>query len=59
MAKFMIDMQVSYSFEVEADDAKHAEELAWEYNYSDDHSAYQGVYSIDVEEMEDEEDGDE
>jgi hypothetical protein len=59
MAKFMIDMQVSYSFEVEAEDAKEAEELAWDYNYSDDHSAYQGVYSIDVEEMEDEEDGDE
>lgn len=59
MARFMIDMQVSYSFEVEADDANQAEELAWDYDYTEDSGAYQGVYSIDVEEMEDEEDGDE
>jgi hypothetical protein len=63
MARFTIDMRVDYSFEIEADSAEEAERLAWEYNYSDDHTAYQGVYSIDVEQLEeddeDEEDDDE
>jgi hypothetical protein len=58
MAKWQIDMRVDYSFEIEAETAEEAERLAWEYNYSDDPMAYQGVYSIDVEEIEETEEGD-
>jgi hypothetical protein len=56
MAKWQIDMRVDYSFEIEAETADEAERLAWEYNYSDDQMAYQGVYSIDVEEIDEPED---
>jgi hypothetical protein len=59
MAKWQIDMQVEYSFEIEAETAEEAERLAWEYNYSDDQMAYQGVYSIDVEEIEEPEEDEE
>lgn len=56
MARWQIDMRVDYSFEIEAETAKEAEELAWTYNYSEDFGAYQGVYSIDVEEIDEPED---
>ena len=59
MARWQIDMQVEYSFEIEAETAKEAEELAWTYNYSEDFGAYQGVYSIDVEEIEEPEEDEE
>ena len=52
MAKWQIDMRVDYSFEIEAKTAEEAERLAWEYNYSDDPTAYDGVYSIDVDVLE-------
>ncbi len=57
MAKFNISMQVEYIFEIEADTPEEAESKAWEYDYCEDSSAYAGVYSIDVDEIEsDEED---
>ncbi len=58
MAKFNISMKVEYIFEVEADTPEEAESLAWEYDYEDDRSSYAGVYSIDVDEMEEEEEED-
>lgn len=59
MAKYQIDMRVDYSFEVEADSPEEAEKLAWEYDYQEDTSSYDGVYSIDVEEIEDDEEEEE
>jgi hypothetical protein len=56
MAKFNISMQVEYVFEVEAEDHAEAEAKAWEYDYEEDRSSYAGVYSIDVQEMYEEED---
>ena len=56
MATWQIDMRVDYSFEIEAETAEEAEKLAWTYDYSNDQMAYQGVYSIDVEEIEEPED---
>lgn len=52
MATFNISMKVEYIFEVEAEDALEAEAKAWEYDYEDDRSSYAGVYSIDVDEVE-------
>lgn len=54
MAKFNISMQVEYIFEIDADTPEEAERLAWEYDYIEDSSAYAGVYSIDVDEVEEE-----
>lgn len=54
MAKFNISLMVEYIFDVEADTAEEAERLAWEYDYTTDTSAYAGVFSIDVDEIEDE-----
>ena len=59
MAKFNISMQVEYIFEIEADTPEDAERLAWEYDYCEDSSAYAGVYSIDVDEIEGDESEDE
>jgi hypothetical protein len=58
MAKFNISMKVEYIFEVEADTPEEAESKAWEYDYEDDRSSYAGVYSIDVDEMEEDEEDD-
>ena len=54
MATYNISMKVEYIFEVEADTPEEAESKAWEYDYCEDSSAYAGVYSIDVEEVEEE-----
>jgi hypothetical protein len=59
MAKYNISMQVEYIFEIEADTPEDAERLAWEYDYCEDSSAYAGVYSIDVDEIEGDESEDE
>lgn len=56
MATYNVAMKVEYIFEVEADTPEEAESLAWEYDYEEDRSSYAGVYSIDVEEVEEEED---
>jgi hypothetical protein len=58
MATYNISMKVEYIFEVEADDEQEAEKLAWEYDYEDDRSSYAGVYSIDVDEVESEDEED-
>ena len=52
MPTYNISMKVEYIFEVEAEDEQEAEKLAWEYDYEDDRSSYAGVYSIDVDECE-------
>ena len=52
MARYIVDMRVDYTFEVEADSPEEAESLAWEFDYTEDGSYYNGVYSIDVEEVE-------
>lgn len=60
MAKFEIKMSVDYIFEIEADSESDAEQLAWDYDYIDDSASYDGVSSIQVTEVyEDEEDDEE
>jgi hypothetical protein len=52
MPKFDIKVRVDYQYEVEAENEAEAEELGWHY---EDH-AYSGeVYSIKVDEQEEEE----
>ena len=60
MPKYQIDMMVQFSGEIEADSEEHAEQLAWTSwgETYDSPVTYDGVYSIDVEAL-DEEDEDE
>ena len=51
MAKFAVTTTVTFCGEVEADTPEEAEAKGWEW---EDELHYDGVYSIDVEEMEDE-----
>jgi len=56
--KFYVQMKVDFAGEIEADSKEHAEELAWT-SWGDttgDDISYDGVYSIDVEELDEEED---
>lgn len=56
MAKYEITTVVQYVFEVEADDADAAEKMGFDY---EDHHNFAEVYSIEVAELEeDEEDED-
>jgi len=60
MARFYVQMKVDFAGEIEADSKEHAEELAWT-SWGDttgDAISYDGVYSIDVEELDEEEDED-
>ena len=50
MAKFYVTTTVTFVGEVEADTAEEAEAKGWEW---EDEFMYDGVYSIEVEEMED------
>ena len=50
MAKFYVTTMVTFVGEVEADTAEEAEAKGWEW---EDEFMYDGVYSIEVEEMED------
>lgn len=62
MGRYYVQMKVDFAGEIEADSKEHAEELAWTNwgDTSDNDITYDGVYSIDVEELEeDEEDEDE
>lgn len=59
MPKYLVNMRVDYSFDVEADTPEEAEALAWEYDYQEDGTAYDGVYSIDVDKYEEDEEEDE
>ena len=60
MPKYQIDMMVQFSGEIEADSEEAAEQLAWTSwgETYDSPITYDGVYSIDVEAL-DEEDEDE
>jgi hypothetical protein len=49
MARYLVNMRVDYSFDIEADTPEEAEALAWEYDYQEDRAAYDGVYSIEVD----------
>lgn len=61
MPKFYVEMRIDFNGEIEADSKEHAEELAWTNwgDSSDELITYDGVYSIDVEELDEEEDEDE
>lgn len=59
MANYFIRMRVDYAFEIEADSPEDAEAKAWTYDYTEDTAAYDGVYSIDVEELYEDEEEDE
>ena len=52
MAKYSIKTVVEYFQEVECDTEEEAEELGWQF----DDMNYGGVYSIEVEELESDED---
>jgi hypothetical protein len=60
MPKYYVKVQVCYDGEIEAESEAQAEDLAWSAYYGDDATLqYDSVYSIDVEELEDDEDEDE
>jgi hypothetical protein len=60
MARFYVKMRIDFDGEIEAESADEAEKLAWTSwgDTSDNDITYDGVYSIDVEEIEEEEDDD-
>jgi len=53
MAKFYVQTLVTFGGEVEADSREEAETKGWDW---EDELLYEGVYEIQVEELEDEED---
>ncbi len=53
MATYYVKTIVEFSAEVEADSEAEAEEIGWKW---EDELHYDGVYSIDVELLDDEED---
>ena len=60
MPRFYVEMRIDFAGEIEAESKEQAEELAWE-SWGDTMDAditYAGVYSVDVEELEDDEDED-
>ena len=62
MPKFYVEMRIDFSGEIEADSEADAEQKAWTSwgDTMDSEITYDGVYSIEVEEIEeDEEDDDE
>jgi hypothetical protein len=56
--RFYVQMRVDFAGEIEAESKEQAEELAWTSwgDTSDSDIQYDGVYSIDVEELDEEED---
>lgn len=61
MGRYYVQMRIDFSGEIEADSEEHAEELAWISwgNTMEEPINYDGVYSIEVEELEDEEEEEE
>jgi len=61
MARFYVEMRVDFSGEIEAETKEQAEELAWTSwgDTSDNDITYDGVYSIDIEELDEEDEEDE
>lgn len=60
MAKFYVKMRIDFAGEIEAESAEEAEQKAWTSwgDTMDSEITYDGVYDIDVEEIEDDEDDD-
>ena len=54
MAKFAVTTTVTFYGEVEAEDETEAEKMGWDWESED--MTYDSVYSIEVEEMESDED---
>jgi len=61
MLKYYVTMRIDFAGEIEAESAEEAERLAWTSwgDTADNPITYDGVYSIDVEELEEYEDEDE
>ena len=61
MSKFYVKMRIDFAGEIEAESEEQAEKLAWTSwgENSDAAISYDGVYSIDVEEIEDDEEEEE
>jgi hypothetical protein len=61
MAKFYVQMRIDFAGEIEAESKEQAEELAWTSwgDTSDSDIQYDGVYSIDIDELEEEDEEDE
>jgi hypothetical protein len=61
MPKFYVTMQIEFSGEIEAEDKESAEQLAWTSwgDTMDCEITYSGVDSIEVEELEEDEDDEE
>ena len=61
MPKYYVKMRIDFAGEIEADTESQAEDLAWTSwgDTMDNALTYDGVYSIDVEEMEDDEEDEE
>jgi hypothetical protein len=58
MPKFYVEMRIDFAGEIEAESKEDAEQKAWE-SWGDTMDAditYAGVYSVDVEEIEEDED---
>lgn len=61
MGRYYVKMRIDFAGEIEADTENQAEDLAWTSwgDTMDNAITYDGVYSIDVEKMEDDEEEDE
>ena len=61
MPKYYVTMRVDFAGEIEADSKEDAEQKAWTSwgDTMDNDITYDGVYSIDVEEVEEDEEEDE
>lgn len=61
MPKFYVEMRIDFAGEIEAENEEQAEQLAWtSWGDTMDHPIqYDSVYSIDVEEMDEEEEDEE
>ena len=61
MPKYYVNMMIEFAGEIEADSKEDAEQKAWTSwgDTMDNDITYDGVYSIDVEELEEDEDEDE
>lgn len=57
MSKYYVKMRIDFAGEIEAESKEAAEELAWTSwgDTMDSEITYDGVYDIDVEEIEDDE----
>jgi hypothetical protein len=58
MGRYYVEMRIDFNGEIEAESAEEAERLAWTSwgDTMDKDITYDGVYSIDVEELEEYED---